>query len=60
MINPSTKHKAAGKFHEVKGKVKAKAGQLTNNRSLEAESVPEPAGGKIQVILGLVQKSVGK
>ena len=32
MMKPSTKDKAEGKFHEVKGKVKEKAGQLTNNR----------------------------
>jgi len=30
-VKPSTKDKAEGKFHEMKGKIKEKAGQLTNN-----------------------------
>jgi uncharacterized protein YjbJ (UPF0337 family) len=57
MIMPSTKDKAAGKFHEVKGKVKEKAGQLMKNRSLEAEGILETAAGKVQGILGQVEKS---
>jgi len=36
MMKPSTTDKVEGKFHEVKGKVKETAGQLTNNRGLEA------------------------
>jgi len=31
VMKPSTKDKAEGKFHEIKGKIKEKAGQLTNN-----------------------------
>jgi hypothetical protein len=31
MMKPSTADKVEGKFHEVKGKVKEKAGQVTNN-----------------------------
>ena len=36
-MKPSTKDKTSGKVHEVKGRVKEKAGQLTNNPDLEAE-----------------------
>jgi uncharacterized protein YjbJ (UPF0337 family) len=60
MINPSIKDKAEGKFHEVKGKIKEKAGQLTNNRGLEAEGILETAAGKVQVIRGQVEKSLEK
>jgi len=30
-MKPSTKDEIKGTFHEVKGKVKEKAGQVTNN-----------------------------
>jgi uncharacterized protein YjbJ (UPF0337 family) len=60
VVNPSTKDKAAGKFHEVKGKVKEKVGQLMNNRSLEAEGVLETAAGQVQAILGQVEKPLEK
>ena len=56
-MKPSTTDKVKGKFHEVKGTVKEKAGQLTNNRGLEAESIVEKAAGKVQGILGRVEKS---
>ena len=56
----STKNKAKGKFHEMKGKVKQKAGQLTNNPDLEAEGIVETAAGKVQGILGQVEKSLEK
>lgn len=58
MIKPSTKNKAEGKFHEMKGKVKVKAGQLTNNPDWEAEGSVEKAAGKIQGIIGRVEKAI--
>jgi uncharacterized protein YjbJ (UPF0337 family) len=42
------KDKAEGKFHEVKGMIKEKAGKLTNNPGLEAEGKVENTAGKIQ------------
>jgi uncharacterized protein YjbJ (UPF0337 family) len=59
-MKPSTKDKAEGKFHEVKGRVKEKAGQLSNNRGLEAEGIVETAAGKVQGILGQVEKAFQK
>jgi len=59
-MKPSIKDKAEGKFHEVKGKVKKRAGQLTNDRGLEAEGIIETAAGKVQGILGQVEKSLEK
>jgi len=56
----STKDKAESKFHEMKGKVKEKAGQLTNNPGLEAEGTVEKAAGKIQGIIGQVEKALEK
>ena len=59
-MKPSSKDKAEGKFHEMKGKVKEKVGQLTNNPGLEAEGIVETAAGKVQGILGQAEKSLGK
>ena len=59
-MKPSTKDKAKGKFHEVKGKVKAKVGRATNNPDLEAEGHVEKIGGKVQKKIGQVEKVIGK
>ena len=52
----STKDKAEGKFHEVKGKVKEKVGRATNDPNMEAEGQDEKVGGKIQKKVGDVEK----
>jgi uncharacterized protein YjbJ (UPF0337 family) len=59
-MRPSTNNEIAGKVHEVKGKIKQKVGQLTDDRRLEAEGVVENIGGKIQKKIGQVQKAVKK
>jgi len=56
----STKDKARGKFHEVKGRVKEKIGRATNNPDLEAEGQVEKIGGKVQQKIGQVKKVLGK
>jgi uncharacterized protein YjbJ (UPF0337 family) len=58
-MKPSTKDKAKGTFHEVKGKVKEKVGRATNNPDLEAEGQVEKIGGKIQKKIGEVKKVLG-
>jgi uncharacterized protein YjbJ (UPF0337 family) len=58
-MKSSIKDEVAGKVHEVKGKVKEKAGQLTNNPALEAEGQDEKIGGKIQKKIGQVEKVLG-
>lgn len=60
MMKPSTTDKVEGKFHEVKGKVKEAAGQLTHNPGLEAEGIVEKAAGKVQGMLGRVENSFEK
>jgi uncharacterized protein YjbJ (UPF0337 family) len=60
MMKPSTIDSAEGKFHQMKGKVKEKAGQLTNNRDLEAEGALEKAAGKVQGVIGRVEEALEK
>jgi uncharacterized protein YjbJ (UPF0337 family) len=59
-MKPSTTDQVKGKFHEVKGSAKEKTGQLTNDPGLEAEGIAEKAAGKVQGILGQVEKSLEK
>ena len=54
-MKSSTKDKAEGKFHEMKGKVKKQAGQLTNNPRLEAEGTVKKTAGKVQKEIGQVE-----
>jgi len=55
-MKPSTKDQIRGKLHEVKGAVKQKAGQLTNNPDLEAEGQGEKFAGKVQKKVGQIEK----
>jgi uncharacterized protein YjbJ (UPF0337 family) len=59
-MKPSTENAIAGKVHEVKGKIKEKVGQATNDPDLEAEGTGEKIGGKIQKKIGQVKKVFGK
>jgi uncharacterized protein YjbJ (UPF0337 family) len=52
----STKDKAEGTFHDVKGAIKEKVGQVTNNPDLEDEGTAEKIGGKVQKKVGDVEK----
>jgi uncharacterized protein YjbJ (UPF0337 family) len=55
-MNPSTKDEIKGKFHEVKGEVKEKVGQVTNNRDLEDEGNAEHIAGKVEKKVGQIEK----
>jgi uncharacterized protein YjbJ (UPF0337 family) len=59
-MKQGTKDKAKVTFHEVKGKVKEKVGQVTNNPDLEAEGLVEKLAGKFQKKIGQVERVVGK
>jgi uncharacterized protein YjbJ (UPF0337 family) len=59
-MKPSTENEVAGKVHEVKGKIKEKVGQLTNDPDLEAEGTGEKIAGKIQNKIGQVEKVLEK
>ena len=55
-MKSSTKDKAEGKYHEVKGKIKEMAGELTDNPELEAEGASEKMSGKVQKKIGEVKE----
>jgi len=59
-MKPSTDDKATGKLHEVKGTIKEKVGEITNNPDLEAEGRVEKNAGKVQKWIGKVEKAVGQ
>jgi uncharacterized protein YjbJ (UPF0337 family) len=59
-MKPSTKDQAEGKFHEVKGEIKEKAGKGTNNPNLENEGTDEKTAGKVQKKIGKVEKVLEK
>jgi len=54
-MKQSTKDKLEGQLHEVKGKVKEKAGQVTNNPDLEVEGQDENLAGKVQKKVGQIK-----
>jgi uncharacterized protein YjbJ (UPF0337 family) len=59
-MKSSTKDKAEGTFHEVKGKVKEVAGKLSGKPKLKAEGKDEKIAGAVQDKIGQVKKVVGK
>jgi uncharacterized protein YjbJ (UPF0337 family) len=59
-MKTSTTDKIKGKFHQVKGDVKEKAGQITNDPKLEAKGQDEKLGGKIQKKIGEIEKVIEK
>jgi uncharacterized protein YjbJ (UPF0337 family) len=52
-MKPSTQDQIEGTVHELKGKVKEKAGQIANDPDLVTE-------GQVENIAGTVQKKVGQ
>ena len=58
-MKPSTQDQTEGTFHEVKGKIKEKAGEVTNNPNLENEGTNEKTAGKVQNKIGQVEKVLG-
>jgi uncharacterized protein YjbJ (UPF0337 family) len=58
-MKPSTNDKVEGKLHEVKGAIRQKTGELTRNPDLEADGSAEKNVGKVQNVVGKVEKAVG-
>jgi uncharacterized protein YjbJ (UPF0337 family) len=56
LMKPSARDEIKGKLHEVKGNIKEKAGQLTNDPDLETEGQTEKIAGKVQRKIGQVEK----
>ena len=59
-MKSSIRDKAEGTFHEVKGKLKEIAGELSDNPKLEAEGTGEKIAGKVQEKIGQVKEVLGK
>ena len=59
-MKPSTDDKATGKLHEVKGAIRQKAGEITNNPDLAANGNAEKNACKAQHFVGKVEKAVGE
>jgi uncharacterized protein YjbJ (UPF0337 family) len=55
-MKPSTNDEIAGKLHEVKGAIKEKVGEMTNNPRLKGEGKGEKIAGKVQKKIGQVEK----
>jgi uncharacterized protein YjbJ (UPF0337 family) len=54
-MKSGTKDQTEGKFHELKGKVKEKIGQVINDPDLEAEGKSENLEGKVQKKVGQIK-----
>ena len=59
-MKSGTRDQAEGTFHQIKGKVKEVAGELSDNPELEAEGTGEKIAGKVQGKIGQVKKVLGK
>ena len=59
-MKESTKDQVEGKFHELKGDVKQKAGQDTNDPNLEIKGQTEKVAGKVQKKVGQIEKVLEK
>jgi uncharacterized protein YjbJ (UPF0337 family) len=59
-MKPSTTDQLKGAMHEAKGKIKEKAGQMSNNPNLETEGQAEKIGGKVQKKVGQIEKVLEK
>ena len=58
-MKSSTQDQAEGTFHQVKGKLKEIAGELSDNPDLEAEGTGEKIAGKVQEKIGQIKKVLG-
>ena len=58
-MKSSTQDQAEGTFHQMKGRLKEIAGELSNNPRLEAAGAYEKMTGKVQERIGQVKKGLG-
>ena len=55
-MKDSTEDKGKGAGHELKGSIKEKIGQVTNDRDMETEGAGEKLAGKVQKKIGDIEK----
>lgn len=60
LLKPSAEDRASGKLHEVKGDIKEEIGKATNDPDLEVSGKAEKQVGKVQTLIGRVEKAVGE
>ena len=58
-MKSSTQDQAEGTFHQMKGRLKEIAGELSNNPKLEAAGTYEKIAGKVQEKIGRVKRGLG-
>lgn len=59
-MKPSTKDRIRGSLQELKGKVKQRAGEITNDKGLAARGRNESLAGKVRKKVGEVKKVFGR
>jgi uncharacterized protein YjbJ (UPF0337 family) len=59
-VKPGVQDEVEGQLHKLKGKVKEKVGEVTNDADLEDEGLAEEIAGKVQEKVGQVKKVLGK
>jgi len=59
-MKSSTKDQIQGKFHEVKGAAKEKAGEMTEDPDMQDEGTAEKVAGKVQKKVGQIKKVFDK
>ena len=59
-MKSSTKDRMEGKFHEVKGSIKAGVGNAVHSPSVSLEGHTEKIAGKAQEKLGKAEEKLGK
>ncbi len=60
IMKQSMKDKAAGKAQEMKGKIKEKVGQMTNDPDLEDEGTADKIVGKVRNVVGKIEDVAGE
>jgi uncharacterized protein YjbJ (UPF0337 family) len=60
LLKPSAEDRTSGKLHEVKGKIKEEVGKATGDPDLEVSGNAEKKAGKVQNLIGRVEKAVGE
>lgn len=59
-MKSSTKDKAQGVFHQVKGQIKESVGKISSDVKMETEGKGEKLAGKVQAGIGKVEKALKK
>jgi uncharacterized protein YjbJ (UPF0337 family) len=59
-MKSSTRDKAEGKMHQVKGKIKETVGRVIDNPDMEIEGKVENLDGKVQEKVGQLKDIVDK